>query len=83
MSATGIVTVAPAATARATAASTSSDAKWIVTGEPFKALGPRAPHSGISSTSIRVESPMRSAACISLPLGAGTRIVSIAPKARS
>ena len=52
-----------------------------VTGEPFRSFGPSAPHSGFWSTSISVESPMRSAAWISLPFGPGRRIVSTAPKA--
>src|SRR5206468_11048564 len=47
----------------------------------LSAFGPSAPHSGISSTSITVESPMRTAACMSLPSGPGNRAFSVAPNA--
>ncbi|KAG0906779.1 hypothetical protein G6F31_021749 [Rhizopus arrhizus] len=81
MSATGIVTVAPAATACFIAASTSFMYRCSVTGEPFSALAPRLPHSGKSSISISTESPIRMAACMILPLGPGKRASSSALKA--
>ena len=46
----GINTFAPAATARANAASQSSVQKWILTDDPFRVLGDfRPPKAGISS----------------------------------
>jgi len=64
-----------------TMASASSTYRWMTTGEPFNALGPAAPQSRFSSISISVESPMRTAACISLPSGPGNRTSSLALKA--
>ncbi len=81
MSVTGIVTAAPAATACAKLASTSGTYKCSVTGEPFSVFGPKAFHSGASSNSISVESPMRSAAFMILPSGPSRRFSSIAPNA--
>ncbi|KVX62584.1 hypothetical protein WT33_14895 [Burkholderia stagnalis] len=82
MSVAGIVSCAPAATACAIAASTSGTYRCRQTAVPFSAFGPSAPCSGISSTSISVESPMLRQACASRPFGAGRRIRSTAPNAR-
>ena len=81
MSATGIVTVAPAFTARANHASTSGTLRCSVTAVPFNDSGDSAPCSGISSLSITMAPLICTAACINFPSGPGRRISSTAPKA--
>ena len=74
--------MAPAATARATAASTSGTARWIVTGDPPSRAGPTMPKSGNSSLTITVEPLIRRQAWTTLPSGACSRVSSSAPNAR-
>ncbi len=76
-----MVTVAPAATARSNAASTSGTTRCRVTGEPPSAVGDRSPNSGFSSTSITVCPAIRTQPCISRPSGPASRAISSAPKA--